>query len=117
MYQHRDLAVRQNLVCLAAQHDGDNAFATMRGHEYQVTSLFFGCLDYRLIRMIVENVDTLVRDAGGAGGLPDRAERPKSRRAYRGNIQGGRRDRLSANKARPELLGGGGPSAFPGSHP
>src|SRR5213594_3637441 len=68
--QSRDLAVRQDLGRLAAEHERRNALATMRGHEDKVTALRPARIDDALVRVILHHVGTLARHPRRPGDLP-----------------------------------------------
>src|SRR2546425_12398124 len=72
--QSRDLAVRQDLGRLAAEHERRNALATMRGHEDKVTPLRPGRIDDAFVRVIVHHVGTLARHTRRPGDLPNECQ-------------------------------------------
>src|SRR5947209_6648200 len=73
-HHSRDLAVRQDLGRLAAEHERRNALATMRGHEDKVTPLRPGRIDDALVRVIVHHVGTLARHPRRPGDLPNECQ-------------------------------------------
>lgn len=59
MDQYRDLAMREYLDRLAAEDEGGDAVAAMRGHDDKVTALRDRRIDDRLVGMFVLDMDRL----------------------------------------------------------
>jgi len=75
MDQHRDLAMREDLYRLAAEHNRRDAVTAMRRHDNPVAAFQARDIDDRLVGMLMFDLDRLARNACCLRRGGDRAQR------------------------------------------
>ena len=75
MDQHRDLAMREDLYRLAAEHNRRDAVTAVRRHDNQVAAFQARDIDDRLVGMLIFDLDRLAHNACCLRRGSDRAQR------------------------------------------